>query len=346
LNVCTFDPLSDSRWDELVARHPRASVFHQRGWLEALNRTYGYVPFVLTSATPGERLENGIVFCRVSSWITGTRLVSLPFADHCEPLLNSTEESLEFMKWLRAEGERQHCKYVEIRPLHPLAHADEGLHAGDAYCFHWLDLCLPEAQLFEKLHKSSIQRKIRRAEREQLAYEAGRSEQLLDEFYRLLVITRKRHCVPPQPRMWFKNLLECLGDRALIRVARKGRTPIAALLTLRHGSTVVYKYGGSDERFHNLGGMPLLFWKLIQESKYSGAATIDFGRSDLENEGLVAFKDKWGTEQSTLTYYRYPAGKRHSSHAKRDSRKTRQFFALLPDAFFSLAGRILYRHVG
>ena len=44
--------LSDSRWDELVSRHPRASVFHERGWLEALVRTYGYEPFVLTSTPP------------------------------------------------------------------------------------------------------------------------------------------------------------------------------------------------------------------------------------------------------------------------------------------------------
>ena len=39
--VSVIDPLADARWDELVERHPRASVFHTRGWLEALKRTYG-----------------------------------------------------------------------------------------------------------------------------------------------------------------------------------------------------------------------------------------------------------------------------------------------------------------
>ena len=57
MEIHALDPLSDGRWDELV-RHPGASVFHERGWLEALGGTYRYEPFVLTSAPPGEPLEN------------------------------------------------------------------------------------------------------------------------------------------------------------------------------------------------------------------------------------------------------------------------------------------------
>ena len=44
--VSVLDPLADARWDDLLERHPRASVFHSRGWLEALKRTYGYEPIV------------------------------------------------------------------------------------------------------------------------------------------------------------------------------------------------------------------------------------------------------------------------------------------------------------
>ena len=346
MNPYTVDPLSDRRWDELVERHPSASAFHQTGWLEALHRTYGYAPFVLTSSPPGEPLKDGIVLCRVSSWLTGTRLVSLPFADHCEPLLICPEECAEYMNWLRAECERQHCKYVEIRPLHPLDQTAQTMRPSHSYCFHVLDVRPPEGQLYHRLHKDSVQRKIQRAEREHLSYEVGRSEQLLDEFYRLLLFTRRRHRLPPQPRVWFRNLLDCIGNQALIRVARKSGAAIAAVFSLQHGSSVVYKYGCSDERFHNLGGMPLLFWRLIQESKSGGAETIDFGRSDLDNEGLIVFKNHWGTTRTTLTYYRYPASKQAPSFSSSDSRAVRHVFALLPDAFLSLAGKLLYRHMG
>jgi hypothetical protein len=44
MGIDVINPLSDDRWDDLVTHHPRASVFHQRGWLEALSRTCGYEP--------------------------------------------------------------------------------------------------------------------------------------------------------------------------------------------------------------------------------------------------------------------------------------------------------------
>jgi hypothetical protein len=109
---------------------------------------------------------------------------------------------------------------------------------------------------------------------------------------------------------------------------------------------VVYKYGCSDEGFHSLGGVPFLFWKLVEESKASGAEKIDFGRTDLNNEGLIAFKDRFGTSKKLLTYYRHTKTGRRGVAALSDSQLVRQFFSLLPTAVSSTVGRLLYRHIG
>src|SRR5437660_10478186 len=89
--VYTFNPLEDPGWAEFVQRHTRASVFHTPGWLEALRRTYGYEPVAYTTTPPGSELTNGVVLWRVYSRITGRRMVSLPFSDHCEPLVDRPE---------------------------------------------------------------------------------------------------------------------------------------------------------------------------------------------------------------------------------------------------------------
>lgn len=345
MSIQVIDPLSDPRWSDLVACHPRASVFHQRGWLEALRRTYGYEPLVLTSATADQPLKDGIVLCRVSSWITGTRLVSLPFSDHCEPLLDGATEGEEFIDYLRAECDLNSWKYVELRPLLNPPRTGCSLPNSDSYWFHELEITPSSEQLFKGLHRSSIQAKIRRAERVRLSCEAGRSGQLLAEFYRLLLVTRRRHGLPPQPRKWFKNLVECMGDNLQITVARWGRVPVAAVLTLRHGSCIVYKYGCSDERFHNLGGVPFLIWRMIEESRELGAERVDFGRSDLDNQGLITFKDRLGTTKRLLTYRRY--NNRKLGYATR-SWKPQGFwgFSLLPNTALCMAGRVLYKHIG
>ncbi len=346
VKIDILDPLTDSRWDDLVARHPNGSVFHQRGWLEALARTYGYEPYVLTTALPGEPLQNGIVVCRVSSWITGTRLVSLPFSDHCDPLLADGGNLQEFTNWLRIECDLRQCRYVELRPLLAVDGLAYGLKPSCSYWFHELDLRSSLEDIFRGMHVNSFRRNIQKAERERLSCEAGHSEQLLEEFYRLLLITRRRHKLLPQPRTWFRNLLACTGDKLQIRVARKNGVPIAAMLTLRHRSSLVYKYGCSDERFHSLGGMPFLFWRLVEESKAAGVERIDFGRTDLNNEGLIAFKDRLGTSRKLLRYYRHAKTAKRGMAILWGSQAVRQFFSCLPEAASAAAGRVLYRHMG
>jgi len=346
VKINILDPLVDRRWDQLVASHPSASVFHDRGWLRALARTYGYQPLVITTANATEALQNGIVLCRVSSWITGTRLVSLPFSDHCEPLLENIGQLPEFISWMRKECDLQAGRYVELRPTSGDLVGGCGLEPSCSYWFHELDLRQTLDQLFRHLHDNSIRRKVVRAEREGLSYEAGQSTQLFDEFYGLLMATRKRHKLLPQPRSWFRNLLEFMGDKLQIRVARKNGVPIAALLTLQHKSCVVYKYGCSDKRFHSLGGMPFLFWRLVEESKAWGANTIDFGRTDLNNKGLIIFKDRFGTSKKLITYYRHSKTSSRGVAAISNSRVVQNILSSLPQAVSSTAGRLLYRHMG
>jgi CelD/BcsL family acetyltransferase involved in cellulose biosynthesis len=346
MQLYTLDPLLDLRWSDLVASHPRASVFHDLGWLKALARTYGYRPMVLTSTPAGKPLSDGIVFCEVKSWITGKRLVSLPFADHAEPLLDEIGDSSELIEWMRTEYRRHNWKYIELRPLSWKMQPGCPLAASQSFWFHTLSLTPSIEQIFRGLHKNCLQRRVRHAEREQLSYEKGCSEGLLNDLYRLLMITRRRHQLLPQPRAWFRNLIDCMGPNVEIRLARKDDIAIAAILTLRHRRTVVYKYGCSDERFHHLAGMPFLFWKLIEESKVAGAEQIDLGRTDLGNEGLIEFKDRLGAARRQVTYLRYPETARGKSMVKSYLPATRRLFSVLPDALSSRMGRLLYRHIG
>jgi CelD/BcsL family acetyltransferase involved in cellulose biosynthesis len=346
MKLYTLDPLLDSRWDKLVLSHPDASVFHQRGWLEALSETYGYRPIVVTSAPPGQPLTDGIVFCEVQSWITGRRLVSLPFADHCEPLQNEARDAVDFLAWILTQQRSQGWKYVELRPCSSRMNCVGPLSTGQSFWHHTLDLSRTKEQIFLSLHKNSMQRRIQRAERGQLSCHRGCSDDLLDEFYRLLMITRRRHQLLPQPRAWFRNLAACMNPHVEILVARQGTVPIAAMLILRHCRTVVYKYGCSDERFHHLAGMPFLFWNLIQEAKASGAELIDLGRTDLDNPGLIRFKDHLGTSRRKFTYLRYEEGGDQKASVAYNRSALRHLFSVLPDAISSAAGRLLYRHIG
>jgi lipid II:glycine glycyltransferase (peptidoglycan interpeptide bridge formation enzyme) len=191
-----------------------------------------------------------------------------------------------------------------------------------------------------------VQRKIHRAERENLSYEEGRSDALLRKFYDLLLLTRRRHGLPPQPLVWFRNSVACLGDRALVRVASKDGQPVASIITLQYKDVLVYKYGCSDSRFNNLGGNSLLFWKAIQDAKQNDILKYDLGRSEPDNAGLVSFKENWGAVSMPLDYYRLPARQTFHLNSGWRSRVAKGVFSLMPDPLLAATGRLLYRHIG
>jgi lipid II:glycine glycyltransferase (peptidoglycan interpeptide bridge formation enzyme) len=343
--VNKIDPLQDPRWRHFLLEHPRASVFHSPAWLEALRRTYGYEPFVLTTCPPGRELTNGLVFCHIKSRLTGRRLVSLPFSDHCEPLLDSPKDIAEMLCSVEGLVGEENLKYIELRPATARSEGWPGFGKAKGFWLHRMNLRPSRDELFRSFHRDCVQRKVRRAEREALRYEAGRSESLLQQFYHLLLLTRRRQQLPPHPLNWFRNLIACLGDRAKIRVASKDGQPVASILTLCHKDALVYKYGCSDARFSQCGGMQLLFWRAIEEAKEEGLQEFDLGRSDCDNPGLVAFKDRWGSSRSTLTYWRYPAPDLENLRPGWPMRVAKQMFAHMPDGVLTAAGKLLYRHV-
>jgi len=343
--VYELDPLRDPRWNELVQGHAHGSVFHCPSWLEALRTTYGYDPVVISTCAPNETLTNGLVFCRVKSWLTGHRLVSVPFSDHCEPLVNNADDLDRLLSRLKHRVDHGEWKYIEIRPVSIRPSGRTGLGQSCTYELHRLDLRKSKQVLFRGFHKDCVQRKIRRAEREKLQYEEGTSADLLQKFYRLLVMTRRRQYLPPQPLDWFRGLIAGFGKDLKIRVASKDGVAVASILTLSHKKAMIYKYGCSNVAFNNLGGTALLFWNTIQEATDNGCEELEMGRSDVDNLGLIAFKEHWGATGTLISYWTYP----HSGAGLPSVWKeklARRLVPTVPDLALRTVGKLLYRHIG
>lgn len=336
-----IDPVRDERWTDLIAKNDQSSLFHSPEWLVALQRTYGYEPVAFTTTPDEAPLREAVVFCRVNSWMTGRRLVSLPFSDHCQPLVDDDSSFTVMLESLQrvagAEG-----RYIELRPVH--ASLPVGFHPTARFYWHTIDLRPDLDDIFGRFHKSHTRRAIRKAERVGVVIEAERSSSALEAFYALHTLTRHRHGMPVQPFQWFRNLDDTFRDRLCIYLARLDGRPVAAILTLVHKSTLVYKYGCSDVRYNSSGATSALFWRAIRDAKDVGLQELDLGRSDVDDEGLQAFKDHLGAERKTLSYYRY-SSKSTSGWSQRLKPAVVQVArALVPKAIQTRAGSSLYKH--
>jgi GNAT acetyltransferase-like protein len=349
MKVYQVDPTIDPRWAEFVQRHPSSSVFHTVGWLKALQRTYGYSPIAFTTSPPANDLNNGLVFCRIHSWLTGRRLVSLPFSDHCEPLCDSAEDANFLIRNLQNALKQQKWKYLELRPINAnfgqMGETAKFL-ATENYFLHRLDLSPDLNSVFQGLDKDSVQRRIQRAERACLVEKCGRSNELLKDFYALFVTTRRRHRLPPIPYAWFNNLIRCKDKSVKIRLAYKDNIPIAGILTLDFRNILYYKYGCSDSQFNRFGATPWLLWNAIESGKSSGANQFDMGRTQEDNTGLLAFKNHWVSQPERLVYRKFPESSVVSSTDRWKLQMAKRIFSRMPERLLTITGKLIYRHIG
>jgi hypothetical protein len=124
--------------------------------------------------------------------------------------------------------------------------------------------------------------------------------------------------------------------------------PAVAGAVYLHSPTVAhYKFGASDESFQQLRANNLVMWHAIQWHGARGFASLDFGRTSLDNEGLRRFKLGWGTDETRLDYVKIAlANGEFLSAPDRASGSHTRLFRALPIPVAKLVGRLLYRHIG
>ena len=104
--------------------------------------------------------------------------------------------------------------------------------------------------------------------------------------------------------------------------------------------------GEVDAKPRGLGGMALAFWMMMLGAKKEGIATLDLGRCESDNNGLIRYKERLGSLMTSITYWRSPL--RHTPLSGTDvwTKLAKQICAWSPDCVRIAAGNKLYRHFG
>ena len=332
--------LDDPRWTELVERSEAAHPFHHPAWAGVLARSYGLRPFVL--ALPGDdgRLAGGLPVLEVRSPLGARRWVSLPFTDYGPPLASAGLGDEALVAGLEAARTAAGIKELEVRGELAGAHP-----AGNAV-LHPLTLTGDPDAVLRTFSRSQVQRNVRKAEAAGLTLRRGESASDLDQtFYELHLRTRRRLGVPVQPRRFFSLLWQRMLARGLgfVSLVYAGGEPVAGAVFLAWNGSITYKFGASEPGAWNLRPNHRIFWDAIRWGCESGYRSFDFGRSDLEDEGLRAFKSSWGTTEQPLRYSAL-ADRPSSASLGRLGRLTRPALRRSPLWVSRVLGGVLYRY--
>jgi Acetyltransferase (GNAT) domain len=342
--VRIVDPRRDPTWERDVLSHAASSLFHRTAWANVLSRTYGHEPTYLYLSR--DRKVVGLVpMMEIVSPFTGRRGVSLPFSDFCSPLWVGDRKPDTLMDALSELGRQRGWRYFELRGGKEML--PESAIAAERYYGHKLDLTVGVNVLFGRF-RGSVRRAIRRAEKSGLAVVASKTWEAMKDFYRLHVLTRRRHGLPPQPLSFFRNIHEEVikNDLGFVVLARIGQRPIAAAVFFHSGQEALYKFGASDKRPQQLRGNNLVMWEGIKQLAERGLKTLYFGRTAINDEGLRRFKLSWGSEENLVEYFRFALG--HGAWEVTGPNGLgfyHQLFRRLPLLVNRVAGTLMYSHL-
>lgn len=339
-----IDPIADPEWLALVERSPAAEAFHHPRWLELLSSQYGYeIEACCIAGSQG--IAAGIPVARVESRLTGRRLVAIPFSDVCMPLLAGDASPAALAALGPALAEEAGRDGLDLTVHAPLP-GIPGAFVQPSFLRHLLPLSADPAEVERSYSKSQIKRGIKKARREGLRTERRSDAAALDIFYALHLRTRRRLGVPTQPKRFIRRF-EGLFDAGLgfVELVLDAGEPVAAAVFLTYNGTVTYKYGASDAA--KLAKRPnnLLFAEVIRRACEDGFQTLDFGRTDLENEGLRSFKRSWGAAEVELSYTYLAEHEPTPGPGLRD-RLMGATIRRSPAFVGRLIGEALYRHAG
>ena len=333
-------------WERLA--HELGMFYHDHRWITGLSRAFRFEAIFLAASESGS-LVAGLPLLRVPGLLGPTRLVSLPFSYAAGPIAHSPEAALALIDESERLAREHGAKRVEIKQANPSWEAGRGFARNVHYHAYRLDTSGAEADIFKRLHKSSTQRGIRKAEKSGVRVRVGTSREDWLEMARLQESTSHRHGVPAPPRGFFLVLCRALQDVGLseLYIAEVPERGVAAAIVVWKGPREwIYAFGAARDALLEYRPNHALLWAAIRDAATAGVV-FDFGRAAPEQEGLVEFKRRWGGEPVPLAYDYWP-GAGGLNVARRDQGAlgtAARVWSALP-ASVARMGSALYRYLG
>jgi CelD/BcsL family acetyltransferase involved in cellulose biosynthesis len=296
--VVAADPLTDPRWRELAA-DPGAGLFTSPPWIAAVCRTYGFAPQARIAVDASGAPLGGLVWVRVDD-ARGSRLLSLPFSDRADPLVPdlSTWNAVSAAATTGDPPFTLRC--LDDSP----AVADERLRVVGEAAWHGTPL---DAGLDELRGRIAPQarRNLAAAARSGLAVAVRDDLDAVRAMHRLHVRLRKgKYRLLAQPVAFFERIWSEFAPAGgcVTLLARVDDQVVAAALFLEWAGVLYYKFGASDAEHLRLRPNDAIYWTAIRHAAERGLRLVDWGLSDRDQPGLVAYKRKWASvERSLLT---------------------------------------------
>jgi hypothetical protein len=284
------DPCTDEQWAGLARRY--SSLFTSPPWIRAISSAFQLPIHGQLTSVNGEPTQ-ALAFADITD-PSGHRRLSLPFSDFCDPFYAG-----DAFDWSLVGTDIIDNTVPYAIRLRRTAGTDPGerFAVTETYAWHEIDLTRSTDDTWASL-ASAARQSIRKAERAGATAVVVPGADDVDEFRRLHVrLRREKYGMLAQPPEFFDSICAQFApdDIAVVSVRSDGDM-VGAILLLRWADVAYYKFNASTRDGVALHANDLCMWTAMEYARTTwNCRALDLGLSDLDQPGLLRYKQKYAT---------------------------------------------------
>lgn len=304
-----IDADNQKKWDKFITSHDDANFLHSWAWGD-FHEARGKK--VIRRIAINDDKE--IIAAYVGQVETAKRGTYMAIAGG--PIMDWSKKALRkaIFDDIRNQAEAAGCVFVRIRPQiednekNNKLFKDLGLKPAPIYLSvelaGILDLNKSEEEILAGAAQG-LRRKIRKAEKNNIAVETSTNPADIHEFYQIELETAKRHGFVEFSESFLTKQFEAFVkyDEVKLYTAKLGDDILAQNFMIFYGNEASYHYGVSTELGTKYSGAPLLHMQAMRDARERGIKRYNFwGITGLDETkhrfyGVSQFKRSFGVEE-------------------------------------------------
>lgn len=292
-----YERLDEESWNRYVERSGEASPYHQAGWKNVIERSFGHHTYYLLSQDSQRTLVGILPLVQLKSLLFGNFMVSLPYLNYGGICADRPDVYHELLQEAIRIAHRQNAAHIELRETRSV---HNGLAVKTSKVTMRLDLPDTADDLW-KMFSHKLRSQIKRPQKAGITARIGRENEL-DAFYAVFSANMHRLGTPVYSKQFFMHILEEFPTSTWICSVYKDKIPVASGFLIGFKNTMEIPWASSLHRFNHHSPNMLLYWSALELACNKRFRVFDFGRSS-PDEGTYRFKEQWGGKPSTLYWY-------------------------------------------
>lgn len=294
--IHTYSENWKDKWDKYVQNSSRSTFFHNSGWKNVVEKTFGHKSYYLLAESDG--VVCGILpSFIIKSAMFGHSLISVPFATYGGICADNTRVEHLLLQEAIKLVDKKKMDYLELRNF------NKG--SNDLFCKELYETFIKELPQDSERCLSNLPRKARAAARKGIV--SGLKTEInvekLGEFYELFAMNKRCLGSPVLPLSFFENIMTEFRNQVTIFFVKYKNEAAASVMTFLFKNTIMPYYSGSLDEYSRYQTNNFMYLKLMEYGVENNYRYFDFGRSKKET-GSYKFKINQGFKPKQL-YYQY-----------------------------------------